>query len=622
VTVLGSFLCSFVIIAAFGRHFITAIPKLFALKSDMNTLVGIGVLAAWGLSGWNFYQGNLAELYFDSSAFIALFVLTGQRLESHIQAKMNEHMSQLVELLPSEARRLSGDTEEMVQLGELKVGDRVKVLVGERVPCDGKLVGSQLSSFDESVVTGESVPQDRKMGDSIVQGALNVGQPIEIEVVHKAQDSLYEKIVEKVVETLAEKPAIQQKVDRFAKVFVPAVVLISIGTALFWKSYQPDSLVYMTTAISVLVIACPCALGMATPTAIFVGVLRAARNGFLIKSLDSVEKASEVSIIAFDKTGTLTLGKPQVRLMKSIENFSHKELLRTALSVERDSEHPYAEAIRIKAKEDGATAYAVNDLNVTPGKGVRGLVERNNKKESVCLGNLLWLYENGYDRTEIPEALMWDAEGTTDTVLWLGIDKKVVGTLYLADPLREEAPEVVQALQDGGYEVGMVTGDANNVAAGIAKELKLKFHNADVLPEEKATLIKRLSQPQKKGMDMVAKQVAFVGDGVNDAPALAEAHLGLAMGSGAAISQSTADIVLLSSGLKHLVKAFEILSSTRSLIRQNLSLSFGYNILAIPLAAGALYYKWGILLSPKVAAFAMAASSLTVLLNSLRAVRK
>lgn len=615
ITALVSAVASSLVVLFFGMHFIRAIGKIFK-TSDMNTLVGFGIVAAFALSIWNFRKG-VSHYYFDSAAFIAALVILGQYIESMIRQAVNRQMSSLVGLLPAEARLIANTGEIFVRPEELKVGDRVRVLVGERVPVDGKLISA--SSFDESVLTGESRPVDRAANQSVVQGSLNVGQPVDFDVERISENSLYRQMVKSVQTSLKERPPLQKRVDKIATIFVPVVVVLAAAAAYFWKKQNPDSDIFVVTSLSILVIACPCALGLATPMAFLAGVYGAGRRGILLKSLDAIEKSSDIAQIAFDKTGTLTVGEPSVQRLKSVENISHRDLLQMAASVERRSEHPYAKAILKKSVEEKVEVPEVSDLHVASGKGVRGSLRKAGKESIVCVGNLVWLYENGYDSTKIPQELVWDAEGTHETALWVGVDQKVIGVIFVSDQLRSEAKEVIRKIQDEGYVAGMITGDAENVAKHFAKELNLKFFHAGVLPEEKATIVKRLSAPKKKGMDLISEEVAFVGDGVNDAPALAEARLGIAMGSGAALSQTTADLVLLSNDLSQIPIVFEVLKNTRSLITQNLILSFGYNIVAIPIAAGILYPKWGLLLNPGIAALAMAGSSVAVLLNSLRA---
>lgn len=615
-----SALSALLIVLLFGLHFLTSIRKIFR-SANMNTLVGIGILAAFGLSIWNWSRGNLNQMYFDSAAFIAALVLLGQWVESLLHKRVQAQMSKLVELLPLVAHRLKGNLEEQIQISEIHVNDQILVKVGERVPVDGILV-SPSASLNESIITGESRPVDRLQNSEIVQGALNVGQPFTIKVLRASQDSVYQQIVKSVQSTLQTRSPIQKTVDRIATIFVPLVVLLSAVTAYYWYHRDPFSENYISMALSVLVIACPCSLGLATPTALLVGVLRASRRGFLLKSLEAVEKASVIDLVAFDKTGTLTLGEPKVQRAKAIEHVSHKEVYQLAGSVEVSSEHPYAQAIKKKCAEENVNLLPADDIHIAPGKGVRGRIKRDGKLVEICVGNLVWLYENDYDSTQVPADLLWDVEGTHETSLWVGQDKKILGVIFLEDQLRPKAKEVVQSLADEGYQVGMITGDSDNVAKHFAKELNFKFYHAGVLPQEKATIVKRLSQPKKKGMDMITEQVAFVGDGVNDAPALAQAKLGLAMGSGAAISQTTADLVLLSNDLSAIPSAFKVLNQTRGLITQNLLLGFAYNIIAIPVAAGVLYPSFQIALNPGIAAVAMGLSSLSVLLNSLRVLKQ
>ncbi len=608
-----------IIIILFGRHFIASIAKIFR-SSDMNTLVGISIVAAFSLSIYNWQRGQIEHLYFDSAAFIAALILLGQWVESLVANKVQAHMKKLVGLLPQTARKITSSGEVEIALKDLRIADRIRVFIGERVPVDGRLL-SQSASFDESIITGESRPVVRAAESIVHQGSLNIDQPIEIEVTKTSENSLYEQMVSAVKASLSVRPPIQKKIDLIATIFVPLVVVIAAGMAWFWYHHDPASDVFILAPLSVLVIACPCALGIATPTALLVGVLKASKKGILLKSLDAVEKSSGIDMIAFDKTGTLTQGKPAVQRIKSINNVSHKDILQLALSVEAHSEHPYALAIRERAAAERILPIKIKDLRVAPGKGVSGRVEKDSKTSEILVGNLVWLYENEVDSTQVPSDLLWDVEGTHETSLWVAQDKKIIGVIFLEDQLRPKAKEMLKHLGDLGYQTGMITGDSDIVAKHFAKNLALKFYHAGVLPEEKATIVRRLKEPKKKGMDLIAMDVAFVGDGVNDAPALAAADLGIAMGSGAAISQSTADLILLSNDIEVIPESFKILKQANRLITQNLILGFGYNIVAIPVAAGALYSKFGILLNPGVAALAMALSSITVLLNSLRVLK-
>jgi len=608
------------VVVLYGRKFLIAIGKIFR-SSDMNTLIGIGIVASFGLSIWNIQKGDFHHLYFDTAAFVAAFVLLGQYFEALIQNKMNEQMSSLTSFLPQKVRVISGVEEHLVEIGQLKVGQQLKVLVGERVPADAKILNEAGATFDESILTGESKPVTRAKNEAAIQGALNVGQPVILEVTEAPENSLYQKLVAEVRASLKVRPKIQQTVDRVATIFVPFVVLVSIGVAVMWRMLRPESDLFIQTAISVLVIACPCALGIATPTALFVGALRASRKGILLKSLDAVDRIGDITIVAFDKTGTLTEGRPAVQRMKGIENFPTSEILQLAVSVEQDSEHPYAVAIRNRASSDRVKVLPATDLKIGTGRGVSGRVKTEKGEVEVVVGNLNWFFENDFDSTRIPQDLQWEADGTQETAIWVGVDKKILGIIFVADQIRGGSAQVVAALSDQGYDVGMITGDTEPVARSFAKILKLKYFHAGVLPDEKATIIKRLHQPKKKGLDFVHHKVAFIGDGVNDGPALAEAHLGIAMGSGAALSQSAADVVLASNDILQVEGVFKILKSTKSLILQNLALGFGYNLLAIPLAAGALIPWNGFSLNPMIAAAAMAASSISVLLNSLRALK-
>lgn len=608
-----AFLSALLVVIFFGMHFIGAIPKIF-VRSDMNTLIGIGIVAAFALSFYQWAQGH-THLYFDSAAFIASFVLLGQVFESKALQRIRSHLQRLHRLLPEVARRLNSGNSEEIKVSEIKMGDVLVVASGERLSADGRLLTE--ATLDLSVMTGESKPQALNVGALVPQGALNIGQIIQIEVTQISEKSLYQTLVSKVELSLKNKPKLQTTMDRIAHIFVPSVVCFAVATFIYWFKIELNLDQAFLKSLTVLVIACPCALGMAVPLAFLTGVIRANRKGLLIHSLEAVQKASEIDLIAFDKTGTLTVGRPAVTRFKSAANISHRDLLIWAASIEVGSNHPYAKAILERAKTDGLQTLSTTSIHIEHGKGVRGRVMVDNKEAELVLGNLTWLFENGFDSTQVPADFQWDSEGTHETTLWLGFDKKYMGLIFVEDALRPEAKEVCQDLGQSGYQLGMITGDSENVARAVSKQLAFKFFHAGVLPEEKATIVKRLAAPKKKGMDMISEQVCFVGDGVNDAPALAAARLGVAMGSGAALTQSSADIILVSNDLRSLPALFSELRSIRILIWQNLSLSFIYNIVAIPLASGLLMRWIPMSITPEVAALAMGLSSISVAVNSL-----
>lgn len=607
---------SLIVILFFGLRFIVAIPKIFT-GANMNTLVGLGIVSAYGLSIWQYTQGNTENMFFDSAAFVAAFVLAGQWVEGLLHQKIRSKLPELVGVLPQEVSKLINDVEQTVNIKELKEGDLILVPVGSRIPADAELV-SELATLDESVVTGESKPVSKNLGQAILQGSINVGQPIKLKVKKPSAESYYHGMIRAVRKTLSEKPPVQKRADTWSKILAPLALVIAAGVATYWYVVANDSYLMINTAVSVLVITCPCALGIATPLALLVSVIKSGKLGFLLKNLEAVERSPEVTLVAFDKTGTLTQGVPEVTKIYSIENVSHQQLLQFASALELYTEHPYGKAIQRKANSENAKPLATKEVEVVSGKGIRGKVEFKNKQQEVCLGNLVWLFENGVDATSVPDNFRWEAEGSDDSVIWMSVDGKIMGIFLLSDPIREEASEVVKSLGDQGLKVGLITGDAENVATRVAKELKLNFFHYGVAPDEKATLIRRLSEKKKKGIDFEYPKVAYVGDGINDGPALAESHLGIAMGSGTALAQVSADVILVNNRLTQVPKILESLRKSNSLIQQNLALAFIYNLIAIPVAAGALYPLWGVYLNPSIAAIAMSASSLSVLVNSLR----
>jgi len=610
-----AFVSSLLVTIGMGLKFWKAIPKIFG-HANMNTLVGLGIAASYGLSFWQWSQGHREHLYFDSAAFVAAFVLLGQWMEGLCQRKIREKLPDLLSEIPQHARLLDGTS---VKVGALQLGDKIRVLPGERVPADAKLLSAE-AEVDESVLTGESKIISKVTGDLLLQGSVNQQQPVELEVTQISGDSYTSVLMDEMDSALKRKPEIQQRVDRWARVLSPAVVLIAVGSGIYWGYFQQNLELMMQTSVAVLVIACPCAVGIATPISLLVALVRAGRKGILIRNFDAIEKSGEVSIVAFDKTGTLTFGKPKVQRMMGIENFSHDEILKLASSLEAHSEHPYARAILEAAKERNLSPYPVKDLLVSAGKGLRAMVTQGNKEQKALVGNLVWLFENSIESTQVPEKLKWEADGSEDTVIWLAVNGSIVGNIFIGDAIRPEASKVIDDLGDKGYEVGLITGDGENVAAHVAKTLGLKFFHYGVVPSEKATIIRRLSEKKKKGMDFEYPRVAFVGDGINDGPALTEAQLGISMGSGTALAQNVSDIVLASNSLESVPVVFRILRESKSLIRENLLWAFAYNFVSIPIAAGVLYPFWGISLQPSWAAAAMSLSSVCVLLNSLRAI--
>ncbi|MGA0163358.1 MAG: heavy metal translocating P-type ATPase [Bdellovibrionota bacterium] len=616
----ASFGVASVVTIGFGKHFWLSIPKIF-WSPGMNTLIGLGVAASYGLSFWIYFSEKGSAIYFDSAAFITSFVLLGQQIENWIYYRVEKQLPDWMSFLPKHARLMeSGETREVL-LKDLQVGQHLLIAPGERLSVDAQLI-SENAEVDESLVTGESKPVHKTQSQVLLQGSLNLGQPIEVKSLKANQDSFYSQLVVQVETNLHRKSLIQSRADRWSAILSPIVVLIALGAGVYWGWFKQDYQMMVMSSVSVLVIACPCVLGLATPIALFVAVIRAARRGILLKDLDVVDRAEDISVVAFDKTGTLTEGQPEIEKILTIENLAQRDVLQWAASLEQAFDHPFARAFLRKAKEENIKLFPIQEPELVPGKGIRAKIIKDQKTMSVVLGNMMWLYDNSIEPSQVPQNLLWEAEGTGASVLWMAVDSKVMGIFILSDNLRKEAFSLVQDLRAKKWQVGLVTGDAENVAREISKKLQLDFYHFGVTPDEKSTIVKRLSEKKKKGMDVIFPKVLFVGDGINDAPALAEAHLGIALGSGTALAQHSASIILSSPRLSNIRAALEILRETKVLITQNLSLAFVYNLLAIPIAAGVIYSHWGVALNPSIAALAMSLSSISLVANSVRSLRR
>jgi len=616
----ASFGVASVVTIGFGKHFWLSIPKIF-WSPGMNTLIGLGVAASYGLSFWIYFSEKGSAVYFDSAAFITSFVLFGQQIENWIYYRVEKQLPDWMSFLPKHARLMeSGETREVL-LKDLQVGQHLLIAPGERLSVDAQLI-SENAEVDESLVTGESKPVHKTQSQVLLQGSLNLGQAIEVKSLKANQDSFYSQLVAQVETNLHRKSLIQSRADRWSAILSPIVVLIALGAGVYWGWLKQDYQMMVMSSVSVLVIACPCVLGLATPIALFVAVIRAARRGILLKDLDVVDRAEDISVVAFDKTGTLTEGQPEIEKILTIENLAQRDVLQWAASLEQAFDHPFARAFLRKAKEENIKLFPIQEPELVPGKGIRAKIIKDQKTMSVVLGNMMWLYDNSIEPSQVPQNLLWEAEGTGASVLWMAVDSKVMGIFILSDNLRKEAFSLVQDLRAKKWQVGLVTGDAENVAREISKKLQLDFYHFGVTPDEKSTIVKRLSEKKKKGMDVIFPKVLFVGDGINDAPALAEAHLGIALGSGTALAQHSASIILSSPRLSNIRAALEILRETKVLITQNLSLAFVYNLLAIPIAAGVIYSQWGVALNPSIAALAMSLSSISLVANSVRSLRR
>ncbi|MDD1772088.1 MAG: heavy metal translocating P-type ATPase [Methanomassiliicoccales archaeon] len=594
------------------QFYIGAYKALRNRTANMDTLIAVGTSSAYLYSVFAlFLPGTVAfqHVYFDSSAMIIALILFGKYLEAKAKGRTSEAIRRLMGLQPKTARILKDGKEVEVQVDELDVGDVMVVRPGEKVPTDGVVIDGR-SSVDESLITGESLPVSKEEGSSVIGATINKSGLLKVRAVKVGKDTALAQIVKLVEDAQVKKAPIQRTADRVAAVFVPAVITIAVISFLIWYfigagalEVSTDHFTFsLTIFITVLVIACPCALGLATPTAIMVGTGKGAENGILIKGGDSLEVTGRVRTVVFDKTGTLTKGEPEV---KEILNLGEPcaDMLQLVASAEVGSEHPLGEAIVRKARTDDVDVLGSEDFESIAGKGVRATVQGRH----VVVGNRSLLEDLNVPLGKWEKDIsMLEERGMTAVLVM--IDGALCAAIGIADVVKPTAKEAVQALKDMGIEVIMLTGDNRRTANAIAGELGITTVLAEVLPGEKANEIARL---QKDGTI-----VAMVGDGVNDAPALAQADVGIALGSGTDVAVEAGDIVLIKDDPRDVVAAIQLSRRTMQKIRQNLFWAFGYNTAGIPVAAGILYPAWGILLSPIVAAGAMALSSVSVVSNA------
>jgi heavy metal translocating P-type ATPase len=587
------------------------------LRLNMFTLIAMGTGVAWlysviatvapGIFPDAFRMDGVVDVYFEAAAVITTLVLLGQVLELRAREQTSGAIRALLDLTPKTAHRVGPDgAEEEVTLDRVHVGDRLRVRPGEKVPVDG-IVEEGRSVVDESLVTGESMPVSKTAGDTVIGGTINQSGSLIARAEKVGRDTMLARIVQMVAEAQRSRAPIQRLADRVAAWFVPAVIVIAIVAFLVWASVGPEPALAhaLVVAVSILIIACPCALGLATPMSIMVGVGRGARLGVLIKNAEALELMERVDTLVVDKTGTLTEGKPSVIRVVPAAGFDADDLLRIAAGVERASEHPLGLAIVTAATDAGLRIPDVSDFDAPVGKGVRGTVEGRR----VLLGSALFLSGERLDPGPLgAEADRLRADGAT--VVFLGVEGRAAGLVAIADPIKETTPAALEALRVEGVEVVMLTGDNRVTAEAVARRLGIDRVEAEVLPDHKSDLVKRLRDG--------GRVVAMAGDGVNDAPALAAADVGVAMGSGTDVAIESAGITLLKGDLTGVVRARRLSEATMRNIRQNLVFAFLYNVAGIPIAAGVLYPVSGLLLSPMIAAAAMALSSVSVIANALR----
>jgi heavy metal translocating P-type ATPase len=607
-----------VVLWAGWPFFVRGFTSVRTRNLNMFTLIAMGTGVAWlfsvvatvapGLFPDAFRMDGAVDVYFEAASVITTLVLLGQVLELRAREQTSGAIKALLDLSPKTARRVRADgTDEEVALDQVQLGDRLRVRPGEKVPVDGTVEEGR-SSVDEALVTGESMPVTKTTGETIIGGTINQTGGLVMVAEKVGRDTMLARILAMVAAAQRSRAPIQRMADRVAAVFVPVVISIAVTAFVVWAIVGPDPRLAhaLVVAVAVLIIACPCALGLATPVSIMVGVGRGAQMGVLIKNAESLERMEKVDTLVVDKTGTLTEGRPSLtHIAPAGAGFGDTELLRLAAGVERASEHPLAQAVVNAAHDRGITIPEVTDFDSPVGRGVVGVVDGH----TVMLGSAGFLRSQHMD----PADLLAEADrlrGDGATVIFIGVDSSVAGIFAIADPVKATTPGAVEALHEAGIEVVMLTGDNRVTAEAVARTLGIDRVEAEVLPDRKADVVQRLRAE--------GRVVAMAGDGVNDAPALAAADVGLAMGTGTDVAIESAGVTLLNGDLTGIVRARQLSGMTMSNIRQNLVFAFIYNAAGIPIAAGVLYPVFGLLLSPMIAAAAMALSSVSVITNALR----
>ena len=582
---------------------------LISLGSGAAYLFSITALLIPDIFPDQFKSGDgSVHLYFEAAAVILTLVLLGQVLETGARRKTNSAIRELLDLVPAEARVIRDGMERTMPLDQVRLHDILRIKPGEKIPVDGVIVNGT-SAVDESMITGESIPVEKKTGDKVIGGAVNGTGSFTMEALKIGRETLLSQIIEMVDKASRSKAPVQNLADRVSGYFVPVVVAIAVISFALWAFWGPDpKLVYaFTSAVSVLIIACPCALGLATPMSIMVGTGKAAKQGILVKEAGVIEEMQHINTLVVDKTGTLTMGKPSLQNVTSLDqDYPEQMILGLAASLEHHSEHPLAQGIVSGAVSKGIETFAVEEFNSQTGLGVSGKVEGRR----VALGNrrLLKEYNLSADQTLMKQIETREAEG--ETVIFMIVEGKLAGFLSVTDPVRDSSARAVLDLQHQGLEVIMLTGDNKIVARSVAEKLGLDGFKAEMSPEQKYEEVLALQNQGKK--------VAMAGDGINDAPALAQANVGIAMGTGTDVAIESAGITLVKGDLNGIVRARKLSGQVMNNIKQNLFFAFVYNALGVPIAAGILFPFFGLLLSPMLAALAMSLSSVSVIANSLR----
>ena len=598
-------------------YFVRAWVSIKTLRFNMFTLIGIGAAAAWLFSvvalcipdslPEQFKEHGSVPLYFEATTVILTLVVLGQLLEANAHGRTQEAVRMLLQLAPNTAIKLVGDKEVEVSVEEVTKGDHLRVRPGAKIPVDGRIIEGE-AIIDESMITGEPLPVEKQVGAAISAGTINGAHTFVMQAEKVGKDTLLSQIVTMVQQATSSRAPIQKLADRIAAYFVPMVVAVSVLTFILWvvfaKEYAYEYA--LINAIAVLIIACPCALGLATPVSVMVGVTKGARQGILIKNAEALERMKQVDTLIIDKTGTLTEGKPSVSKLIPFTDYSEQALLPILYGINKDSEHPLAKATNTYAAQQGVTPLAMTGFKALAGRGVTASYDG----KSYYFGNDRLMQEIGATLTEAQRNQVSEVQYKGQTLSFLAIEKEVIAAVAITDKVKDTAAEAIKALQAQGITVVMLTGDNPTTAQAVAEQIGLTHYKAGMLPQDKQQEVQRL---QAEG-----KVVAMAGDGINDAPALAQAHVGIAMGTGTDIAIESGQITLVKGDLGGIVKARALSEAVVKNIRENLFFALIYNTVGIPIAAGVLYPFFGILLSPMLAALAMSFSSVSVIANALR----
>lgn len=598
------------ILLAGYRFYIVGFRAIWQKSPNMDSLIAMGTSAAViysGFTAFQIFQGdytNVDNMYFETAGIIIALILLGKALEAVSKGKTSEAIKKLIGLAPKTALVLHDSKEVVISVDEVEVGDVIIVKPGEKIPVDGEVVDGH-TSIDESMLTGESIPVEKRNGDSVYAASINGNGMIHFRATKVGSDTALAQIIKLVEDAQGSKAPIAQLADIVSGYFVPVAFLIALLSAIAWLISGQSVTFALTIFISVLVIACPCALGLATPTAIMVGTGKGAENGVLIKSGVALETAYKINTIIFDKTGTITEGKPIVTDIVALSSYSQDYLLQLSASAEKGSEHPLGDAIVKGALSKGIELLMIESFEAIPGHGIKVFIDQKN----MLLGNRKLMNVNDISLAE-SEVISDKLAEEGKTPMFIAIDGQLVGIIAVADTVKPSSAKAIKKLTEMGIEVAMITGDNRKTAAAIAKQVGIKTVLAEVLPQDKSSEVKKLQDAGRK--------VAMVGDGINDAPALAQADIGIAIGSGTDVAMESADIVLMRSDLMDVPTALKLSKSTIRNIKENLFWAFAYNILGIPIAAGLLFVFGGPILNPIFAAAAMSLSSVSVLTNALR----